>query len=129
MPMFLVIDDDPVVRAYISALLEAYGHSTILARDGLEGVAIFKSNKMDLVITDIVMPRQEGIETIREIRRLDLSVPILAISGSHTAGRYGGYLDLAKTLGATATLAKPFTPNQLFAIIDSLLGATPAAAA
>jgi len=129
MAFVLVIDDDPVVRSYVSVLLEAYDHSTILSKDGNEGLAAFESNPIDLVITDIVMPGKEGIETIREIRRLDPAVPILAVSGSHTEGRYGGYLELAEALGASATLAKPFTPDQLFAIVNRLLGVTPAAAA
>jgi len=129
MALVLVIDDDPIVRSYVAVLLEAYDHLIIVAQDGIEGMAAFKSNQIDLVITDIVMPGKEGIETIREIRRLNLTVPILAVSGSHIEGRYGGYLELAEALGASATLAKPFTPDQLFAIVNRLLGVTPAVAA
>lgn len=129
MALFLVIDDDPVVRSYISALLDGFGHSAILTRDGIEGLAAFEANPIAMVITDIVMPRQEGIDMIRKIRRLSLAVPILAVSASQTEGRYGGYLDLAKSVGATATLVKPFTADQLLAIIESLLGATPAGGA
>jgi CheY-like chemotaxis protein len=121
MARVLVIDDDPTIRILVVGMLETKGHTTVEARDGRAGVAIFSKQLVDLVVTDIVMPEQEGIETIGAIRRLNRSVPILAISGSSTIGGAGDYLRAAAALGATATLQKPFHPDQFIAAIDRLL--------
>src|ERR1700760_461838 len=102
MARMLIVDDDPTVRALVSALLEARGHSVVVARDGLAAMRIFEAEPIDLVVTDIVMPEQEGITTIGAIRRLNQTVPIIAISGSHTVGRYGGHLQAAELSGANA---------------------------
>jgi len=121
MASILIIDDDPVIRALVSSSLEAQGHTVIEAADGQAGVKAFDGARIELVVTDIVMPVQEGIETIGAIRRLSPTVPILAISGSRTVGRYGDYLHAAAVLGATATLPKPFSAESLIEMIDELL--------
>ncbi len=123
MARILVIDDDPSIRALVSALLEARGHVVLAAADGRAGTRLFEADDIDLVVTDIVMPEQEGIATIGAIRRLDPAVPILAISGSHTVGRYGDYLHAAQTLGATATLPKPLAPDGFLEMVGRLLEA------
>jgi CheY-like chemotaxis protein len=110
MACILVIDDDPVIRSLVSSLLEAKSHTVVLAANGRQGTTLFKDQKFDLVITDIVMPEQEGIETIGAIRRQNRSVPILAISGSRTIGESGDYLRAASALGATATLQRSQNP-------------------
>ena len=122
MAHLLVIDDDPTVLALCSGLLEARGHSVSVACDGRVGIkAIDESDDYDLVITDMVMPNQEGMETIGIIRRAHPRIPILAISGSRTVGQRGDYLDAARMLGATATLPKPIVPDALVATIERLL--------
>jgi CheY-like chemotaxis protein len=123
MARMLVIDDDPSVRSLVSGLLEACGHSVVVAENGRAGMRAFEKDRIDLVVTDIVMPEQEGIATISAIRRLSPTVPILAISGSNTVGRYGDYLHAAEVLGASATLPKPLRPDDLIETIDRLLGA------
>ena len=122
MARILVIDDDPTIRSLVSGLLEARGHTVIVARDGRIGMEIFSAGNVDLVITDIVMPEQEGIATIGSIRRLSSTIPILAISGSNTVGRYGDYLHVAEELGANAGLKKPLDPDRLVETIDRLMG-------
>ncbi len=122
MARILVIDDDRSVRSLISGLLETCGHSVAAAENGRVGMKAFEKDRIDLVVTDIVMPEQEGIATISAIRRLSPTVPILAISGSNTVGRYGDYLHAAGILGASATLAKPLRPDDLIETIDRLLG-------
>jgi len=117
----LVIDDDPTVRSLVVGLLEAHGHSVVQAVDGRVGGALFAHGGFDLVVTDIVMPEQEGIETITAIRRVNRAVPILAISGSATIGGVGDYLRAAAALGASATLKKPFEPNDFLAVVERLL--------
>ncbi|GGF23138.1 response regulator [Aliidongia dinghuensis] len=121
MARILVIDDDPTIRSLIGGLLEAAGHSSVEARDGRDGIEIFAKQAIDLVVTDIVMPEQEGIETIGALRRLSRTVPILAISGSATIGSPGDYLRAAAALGASGTLQKPFAPDALMAAVDRLL--------
>jgi DNA-binding NtrC family response regulator len=117
----LVIDDDEVVLSLVSGILEAHGHSVSTAQDGRAGMKIFDEDQIDLVVTDIVMPGQEGMATIGAIRRANQKVPILAMSGSNTLGRYGGYLDAATLLGASATLSKPFTTDSFMDVVERLL--------
>jgi CheY-like chemotaxis protein len=121
----LVIDDDPIVLSYISTLLNAYDHSTYLAKDGNDGMKMFRSVRLDLVITDIVMPEKEGIATIREIRSFNASIPILAMSGGRRIDKSADYLNLAMALGASARLDKPFTPDELFDAVNHLLAIPP----
>ncbi|MDB5361037.1 MAG: two-component response regulator [Rhodospirillales bacterium] len=121
MPRIMVIDDDPTMLTFISGLLEASCHSVVVAQDGRAGIKAFETDRFDLVITDIVMPEQEGIATIGALRRLSPTVPIVAISASRTVGRYGDYLHAAKLLGANVALAKPFTADALMEIVGRLL--------
>ena len=122
----LIIDDDPGMRRTISRILASAGHEVIEAPDGLEGVDLFRRNHPDIVVTDIIMPNKEGIETIRDLRQEQPSTLILAISGGTTnpAGSRVplDYLSLAKALGADGVLAKPFRAADLLQEIDNLLG-------
>ena len=120
----LVIDDDPTIRSLVTGILESLGHSLVQAVDGRAGTAIFAKESFDLVVTDIVMPEQEGIETITAIRRVNRTVPILAISGSATVGGSGDYLRAAAALGASATLQKPFAPDDFVNAVEKLLAAS-----
>lgn len=119
MATILLIDDDPQVRRTLARMLSR-SHLLIEAADGFEGVRLFTQHRPDLVITDILMPNKEGIETIMELRRLSPGVKILAISG-------GGYrvktdfLSMAEELGADATLQKPIELADLLAAVDRLL--------
>lgn len=123
----LVIDDDELVRETLVAILRSVDMDVVAARDGNEGLQLFDSDPADLVITDILMPNKEGIETITELRARDSDVKIIAISGG---GQVAGpkYLKLAESIGANRTLPKPFTPQQVLTIVNELLqdlGAAP----
>jgi CheY-like chemotaxis protein len=102
----LLIEDIQVERKIIRHWLEQDGHSVYEAADGGEGVQLFRTYRPDLVITDIVMPGKEGLETMTELRQEDPGVNIFAVSG---AGRKepGEYLKLARGLGALRTFVKP----------------------
>jgi DNA-binding response OmpR family regulator len=115
----LVIDDDVAVRQTIALLLEDADIGVTQAGDGKEGLRAFQRARPDVIITDIIMPEKEGIQTITDIRKQDLRVPIIAISGG---GRIGNtdFLEIASRLGATVTLAKPFDPEMLVALIRKL---------
>jgi CheY-like chemotaxis protein len=116
MALVLVIDDDPMVRRAIGYALEAAGHRVLQAADGRAGLQMFRTHGADIVITDIIMPEVEGIETIRELRRAAPKLRIIAISGSMPIGA-PSWLDIAGHLGADAALAKPFTAAELLTAV------------
>src|SRR5258708_20407452 len=110
MTKILVIDDDAIVRETIIQILEDRGYQVVSAEDGKRGLASFRGEKPDLVITDIIMPEKEGIQTITEIRRERPDAKVIAISGG---GRIGNtdFLKIAQKLGASDAIAKPFDPD------------------
>jgi CheY-like chemotaxis protein len=120
MSAILVIDDDASVREVVSEMLRLEGHAVTIAENGREAILLLTRQRFDLVITDLIMPEKEGIETIGEIRRTDKHLPILAISGGGRLGP-GDYLETARYIGADATLAKPFARQELLTTIDALL--------
>lgn len=119
MSLILVIDDDPKILQLIEAILDYEGHSPITARDGREGLALL-SHDVDLVITDLLMPNKEGLETIADIRRAGWGVPVVAITGGGSVGPRS-YLETARLIGANALLAKPFTQDEMLATVRSIL--------
>ena len=112
MEHILIIDDSISVLKLLRALLEEAGYEVSEALNGKAGISLCHKEKVDVVITDIIMPDKEGLETIRELRQEFLDLKIIAISG-------GGfiepdkYLRLAVKFGAQCTLSKPFTRNEL----------------
>ncbi|MBF0227143.1 MAG: response regulator [Desulfobacterales bacterium] len=121
MAKILVIDDDDQIRQMLKKMIELEGYEVYEAEDGNVGVKLAQSNNFDLVITDIIMPEKEGIETIRELKKAFPDIKIIAISGG---GRIGpdSYLELAKKLGASETLSKPVKKNVLMDAIKRLIG-------
>ena len=120
MARILVIDDEELIRYSIKRMLEEKGHTIDQAENGVEGTDLIKSRPYDLVITDIVMPKKEGLETILETREHNPDIKILAISGGGPTGRFD-YLELAQQFGADAVIAKPFTTDQLHKAVADLL--------
>ena len=104
----LIIDDDVLLRRTVARILVADGHDVVTAPDGTRGMELFHREEPAVVITDIVMPGQEGIETILALRRTEIPVKIIAISG-----RDPEMLETAKLLGADDTIAKPFRAHEL----------------
>jgi CheY-like chemotaxis protein len=113
----LIIDDDPRMRRLLNRLLKRAGHTVREAADGRGGIAAFAQRPADLIVTDIVMPDMEGIETIVQLRRQSPELPIIAISG----GSDPLYLRTTATLGATAALRKPFAANDLLQQVVGML--------
>ena len=120
MPKILIIDDDPAARRMMVRILGDARHQVIEAADGVEGIRQYWAERPDLVITDIIMPEKEGIQTIADIRSSGSTVGIVAISGGGS-GAGNLYLSMAEELGADAVLAKPFRPSELMAVVDELL--------
>ena len=108
----LVIDDDHGVRHTLSKMLRSLGHEVATASNGGRGMEMMKAEPPQIVITDILMPEQEGFETIIKLRREAPDVKILAISGGFAAGDYN-LLSMAHALGADDILAKPFGESDL----------------
>ncbi len=113
----LVADDEAGVRSFLRAALEQNGYEVIEAADGRQALKQARTGWADVVITDLVMPEQEGIETIRALRREAPSVGIIAISGAFQ----GLYLEMAEMLGANAALAKPVSAKLLLATVAQIL--------
>ena len=127
MAKILVIDDDPAMRKMARRTLADPRHEVIEAADGKEGIEKFRAEAPEVVITDIVMPEKEGIQTIREMRAIRSDVVIIAMSGGG-AGPGELYLNIAKVFGADAVLAKPFRPAELVALVERLSTREPSAA-
>jgi len=112
MKRILIIDDNSAVRETMARILQLAGYETITAGDGNEGLARMRKEKPDLIITDIIMPEKEGIETIREILIEQPNARIIAVSGG---GRHANmdFLEAARKLGAMEVIEKPFEPEDL----------------
>ena len=116
----LVIDDHDDVRVSLRRTLEAAGHQVLDAAEGEAGLQLLGGTHVDVVVTDLFMPGQDGIVTLRRIRKEHPAVKVIAISG----GGFGGQLDLLKDavlLGATVGLRKPIRPDELLRAIHSAL--------
>ena len=120
MARILVIEDDNEVREYIDSVLSRHGYEVETAGNGKDGVEIFRDNPVDLVITDIIMPEKDGIETIMDLKRHHSSLKIIAISGGGRA-EPENYLHSAKLIGAHVTLRKPFTNEEMLQAVEDLL--------
>ncbi|HWE73740.1 MAG TPA: response regulator [Stellaceae bacterium] len=118
----LVIDDSPIVRQTLAAILRHNGYEIELAEDGKRGVAAFRAGAPDLVITDLIMPEKEGLETIRDIRRDNPDAKIVAISGGARTG-HADFLRMAQAFGAVAVIAKPFATQEVVDCVKTCLGA------
>lgn len=116
----LIVDDEKIVVHTIRRILELAGHVVVVARDGLDCEFILSKSTPDLVVMDLLMPRQTGFETVERLRAHASNIKVLLISG-------GGYSlgteldELGRQCGADAVLSKPFEPQQLLHAINDLL--------
>jgi len=117
----LVIDDDDQMRTLLRQVMEWTGYEVVEAGDGREGMHKHRKQPVDLVITDLIMPEQEGLETISALRKDSPGIKIIAISGG---GRIGpeAYLLTAQELGADRVFSKPFDVRELAETVKELLG-------
>lgn len=123
MPTILVVDDDKTTRQTLKLILESQGFEIVEADDGDKVMDLLNSNDIQLLITDIVMPGQAGLETILGVKDSYPDLPIVAISGKGESSNtvQGGYLGVAKDLGADKTLEKPVNTPKLLQIVNELL--------
>lgn len=120
MPVILLIEDDRELRAMLKAALVRKEFTVIEAENGKEALTQFKPGITDLVITDLIMPEEDGLKVIMKIREKKPEIKVVAISGGGKAGP-GSYLSLAKALGADAVFPKPFSVADLILKIENLL--------
>jgi CheY-like chemotaxis protein len=120
MASILIVDDDQAVRHMMRRALERAGHHVSEAPDGAEGMRLYRAAPTDLVITDLYMPGQDGIETIQQLRDEFPHSRIVAMSGGASASADGPLQDAAM-FGADATLAKPFTMQRLTDVVAEIL--------
>lgn len=118
--LVLIIEDDAVLLKALAGWFAAAGCRVMTAADGRLGLTHFEQIRPDLVVTDIIMPEREGVETILAMKARDRTVPILAISGGGGLGP-GEFLSLALSLGADGALAKPFRSRELLTMSENLL--------
>ncbi|MCX6620721.1 MAG: response regulator, partial [Acidobacteria bacterium] len=113
----LVTDDEPGVRLFLRLMLESEGYEVSEAGNGQEAVRAIRDSPIDLMITDLIMPEQEGIETIRQVRREHPTIGIIALSGAGNKS----YLDMTEALGADCAMAKPINPEALLEEVKRVL--------
>jgi CheY-like chemotaxis protein len=121
MTRVLLVDDDLPFRDMLGQALVLAGFDTAAAATGTEALEQMRMGAIDAVVLDIIMPEMDGIEVLREMRRLNHHLPVVVISGG---GRLAAttYLPIAQRLGATAAFEKPFRPGELVDLLRRLLG-------
>jgi len=120
MARILIIDDDVQILRMLRKMLERERYEVVDAADGNKGLSLYRENPTDLVITDLIMPEKEGIETIIDLRQEFPEVKIIAMSGGGH-GEAESYLHMAKGLGAIRTLSKPFDRDKLLRVVRGLI--------
>jgi CheY-like chemotaxis protein len=114
----LVIEDDNRARELYREMLERAGYEVTCAADGVEGSEAYRQDPADVVMTDLFMPKKDGVETIRDLRKDYPDIRVLAITG--VRGRFSR-LPAAETVGAQRTLVKPFDMEDMLKALEELL--------
>jgi DNA-binding response OmpR family regulator len=117
-PVVMVVDDDPLILAACKSHLEEAGYSVLVAEDGEPALRLLRTQKVDAVFLDILMPRMDGIETLLEIKKLKLSLRVYTMSGGGRA-KVDQFLDVGMKFGADGRLKKPFSPADMIRLLGS----------
>jgi DNA-binding response OmpR family regulator len=123
MARILAIDDDFKIRELLKECLERADYEVLVASDGKSALKLHAADPVDLIITDILMPEMDGLQTIMELRRRFPAVKVIAVSGG---GRIGAneYLKIAKSMGVARTFSKPFELRELLTAVREILQTT-----
>ena len=120
MAIILIVDDNDDIRTFLKRILTSTGHQITEARNGKEAIEQIGKTPADLVISDIFMPETDGVELIRQLRKLQPGLKVIAVSGG---GDYGDMdiLQAAKMLGAFRVFTKPFPAGEMIAAVKEAL--------
>jgi len=120
MPSVLIVEDNCEMREMIKFALIKRKYTVFEAENGKEAILKFKPTLTDMVITDLLMPDEDGLAVIMKLKQIKPELRVIAISGGGKVGP-GSYLSIAKTLGADAIFHKPFSTQQLCEKVDELM--------
>lgn len=120
MPAILIVEDDKDLREMLKMALLRKDYTVLEAENGKDAIIHFKPGLTDLVITDLIMPEEDGLKVIMKLKELKPAIKVIAISGGGKAGP-ASYLNLARALGADEVYSKPFSVNEMIGKIDELL--------
>lgn len=121
MGRILVADDEEYIASLISDCLSAEGHEVVIAQNGLLAYHRFKDSPFDLLITDIIMPEMDGLELIKQVKKLRPETSIIAMSAGGNHSQTDIYLNPAQTFGADERINKPFELDELVLKVSELL--------
>ncbi len=119
MSIILIVEDEETTRHLLTNLFQEAGHETLWASDGAMALGLLRENEVDLVVTDLAMPRINGLRMIREIRNTGDSIPIIAVSGKNA-----DQLLLAEDYGANASISKPVDKEELLGLATRIFADT-----
>lgn len=120
MKRILIIDDEQIVLEVLRKILELEGYEVVTAFNGAEGIELFRQKPCDLVITDMVMPEKDGLQTILDLRKETPDLAIIAMSGGGTISKER-YLAVAGYLDGIITITKPFSMESITGAVAKLL--------
>lgn len=115
----LLVDDDREVREIMAGMLRQIGHEVSLAEDGRQALELFRAGGNDLILTDLLMPNKDGVELIAAVRRINATVPIIAMSGGYRTDSLQSIAN-ASAVGANEILYKPFGVAELKTVLERL---------
>lgn len=120
-PLILLVDDEELLRSGVQEMLEIHGYAVITAQNGRIALECVDAHPVDLIVTDLVMPKMDGIDFVEQLRKIKPDLPVIVVSGStrNIMQRYG--IDNIQVPGANASLPKPFRSVDLIAEIQRLL--------
>lgn len=121
----LLVEDEELLRAGVQEVLEIQGYNVITAPDGQQALACLGAETIDLIITDLVMPKMDGVDFVKQLRKIKPDLPVIVVSGStrNIMQRYG--IDSIQVPGANASLPKPFKSVDLIEQVRQLLASRP----
>jgi YesN/AraC family two-component response regulator len=121
MKSILIVEDEAQMRTMLSKVLARGGYKVVEAKNGDEGMRLFRAQPADLVITDLIMPGKKGLELIAELKREFPQTKMIAISGGGWRVDDEEYLSAAEKLGVDYSLSKPFQNETLLSMVNDLL--------
>jgi DNA-binding NtrC family response regulator len=123
MAKILIVDDEPQLRDMLRQMLQQDSHEVLEAENGIQGCQLYREHKPDIIISDLVMPEQNGIDMLLELKKEFSDLRVLAISGGGGITGSFDYLPIAKLIGAVQILKKPFGLQELREAVELTIAA------